>query len=395
MGLRVGIFMLVVTALTAVAGGQDFLESWEAAIVGIYVPGDLVLINGDEGRWFLGDLVSATPACGPTPQRAEILLVDGSKALLLTSNDSESACSDIVWVALAEFDSFNEDFAVPLTPTTIITFDEAGELTAPGLHGTGANCVVPPCFDNVSLLLTDNRDNIVAYVLQRAPDAVENVANINFGVKYREIFLDPEAFSYRRSLFGDFLLIPTFEPAGAQITSIEFRVDEHGSALIDDIFIGPGAPTGTVPVYRFWSPVLGCHFYTIDDAERQSVIDDYPDVLLFEGVAFFAWPGARGGAEPVYRFWSPTLASHFYTISEAERDSVLDLYPDVWTLEGIAFHAFVAGSQPADTEPVYRFWSPVPGCHFYTASEVERDFVLSTYPDVWVSEGIAWYAYAP
>lgn len=229
MGLRVGIFMLVVTASTAVAGGQDFLESWEAAIVGIYAPDDLVLIDGDEGQWFLGDLVSATPARGPTPQRAEILTVDDGRALLLTSNDSESACSDIVWVALAEFDSYNEDFAVPLTPTTIITFDEAGELTAPGLHGAGANCVVPPCFDNVSLLLTDNRDNIIAYVLQRAPDAVENVANINFGVKYREIFLDPEAFSYRRSLFGDFLLIPTFEPAGAQITSIEFRVDEHGS----------------------------------------------------------------------------------------------------------------------------------------------------------------------
>jgi hypothetical protein len=150
-----------------------------------------------------------------------------------------------------------------------------------------------------------------------------------------------------------------------------------------------------VPVYRFWSPALGSHFYTADESERQSVIDTYPGIWLFEGIAFFTWPGERAGALPVYRFWSPVLGSHFYTISESERDDVLTLYPDIWLPEGVAFHAFAEGSQPNDTEPVYRFWSPVLGSHFYTISEAERDFVLDNYPDIWFLEQIAWYAYAP
>jgi hypothetical protein len=97
---------------------------------------------------------------------------------------------------------------------------------------------------------------------------------------------------------------------------------------------------------------------------------------------------------PVYRFWSGTSGRHFYTISEAERDFVMATWPHVWAYEGVAYYAHNDDSQPG-VAPVYRFWSGTLGSHFYTISEAERDFVMATWPHVWAYEGIAWYAWPP
>ncbi len=99
-----------------------------------------------------------------------------------------------------------------------------------------------PDFDNISLLLKDNNGNYLLYVLQRPPGAVPSVRKPKVANRYREIFLDPAAGSYRRNLFADFQTIPGFYPPKAKITLIEFRVDQHGSAILDDLVIGPAAP---------------------------------------------------------------------------------------------------------------------------------------------------------
>ncbi len=145
-------------------------------------------------------------------------------------------------------------------------------------------------------------------------------------------------------------------------------------------------------VYRFWSPVLGCHFYTIDEAERDRVINNYPDVWNYEGPVFSACKDqSQPGLKPVYRFWSGW--SHFYTIDEAEKDYVVQNYPDVWTLEGIAFYAYPAGAQPPDCQPVYRFWKPANNSHFYTIDEAEKEKVITDYAWVYTPEGVAYYTY--
>lgn len=387
--LLVGAALLV---LAFSANAQELSERWEAAEVGTYVPPDL--INGDAGAWFLGDTVSEFPDCGPTPQRGEILVLNGNKALRLQSNDSASQCIDDVWLALTEFDSTNPGFSVPLVAGSIISFREIGQLIDPQLHDSGQNCTVPPCFDNVSLLLEDSNANLLAYVFQRYPDAVANVPNVNFGDTYREVFLDPAAVSYRRDLFSDFQTIPSFDPQNAEIVYIEFRVDEHGWAILDDLAIDSQGQGGLRPIYRFWSPVVSCHFFTADEMEKLSLIANYPGIWVFEGVAYHALTeGMDPDALPVYRFWSPVLSSHFYTINPVERDRLINSFPDVWTFEGTAFYAFAIGFQPVDARPVYRFWSPVLECHFYTISESERELLVNNYPGVWDFEGIAWYAY--
>ncbi len=149
-----------------------------------------------------------------------------------------------------------------------------------------------------------------------------------------------------------------------------------------------------LPVYRFWSPVHSRHFYTISEDERQSLVDNYPHVWTYEGIVYHALPEAgEPNSLPVYRFWSDSLSAHFYTISEAEKELLTQNPDSVWRLEGIAFYAYPEGAQPESTTAVYRFWSNTIGCHFYTASEAERDLLLNDPAQTWTYEGIAWYAY--
>jgi hypothetical protein len=384
------------TLVATFAAIRDFHESWESAIGGIYTPAKTTFIHADEGAWSLDDAVSESGSCGSTPQRAEIVKLDSGQALLLTSADSRSRCSDIVSVSLTEAGLVNPGFALTIDANMVLSFHEVGLLDRPGLHDPAKDCQVPPCFDNVSLLLGDNRGNVLAYVLQRRPDATANIPNANFDGTYREIFLDPSGVQYRRHLLDDLLAIPAFEAKGAQVRSVEFRVDAHGSAIIDNLTIGSAAVDENVPVYRFWSPSLESHFFTADANEKQSLIDLHSSTWTFEGIAYFVPADDRSpGAAPVYRFFSPALSSYFYTISESERDMLLRYFPDVWTLEGVFFYVYPEGRQPADARPVYRFWSGVLSRHFYTISEKERDNLVANFPDVWTLEGVAWYAYPP
>ncbi len=375
---------------------RHFLESWETALAATYMPTKAAFIHADEGVWSLDDAVSESPSCGLTPHRAEVVELDNSQALLLRSNDSRSECSDIVSVALTEAGLVNPGFALNVDVSTVLSFYETGWLANPSLHDPSTDCMVPPCFDNVSLLLSDNRGNVLAYVLQRCPDASANIPNARFGDAYREILLDPSSIYYQRRLLSDLQTIPAFDPRDAQIRSIEFRVDEHGFAVLDELSIVPGVIDTNTPVYRFWSSALECHFFTADAAEKQNRIDLYPDTWMLEGIAYFTPSDRRSpGAAPVYRLWSPVLSTHFYTISEAERDVLVRDFGDIWMLEGIVFLAYPEGRQPPSAKAVYRFWSDTLGCHFYTISESERDYLVANFPHIWTLEGVAWYAYPP
>jgi len=44
------------------------------------------------------------------------------------------------------------------------------------------------------------------------------------------------------------------------------------------------------------------------------------------------------GALPVYRFYNKVNGSHFYTVSEAERNNVIATWPHIYTYEGVAFY---------------------------------------------------------
>ncbi|MEN6575209.1 MAG: right-handed parallel beta-helix repeat-containing protein [Phycisphaerales bacterium] len=152
---------------------------------------------------------------------------------------------------------------------------------------------------------------------------------------------------------------------------------------------------GLGPVYRFWSSILGKHFYTLLGFERDYVVSVWPYDWTYQDIEYYAYyEPIVETLSPVYRFWSPILKAHFWTIDEGECLLVQREFYGVWSYEGIVFYAFKQGHQPLDTLPVYRFWSGDLGYHVYTMDENEKDNLIENYPDLWTYEGIAWYTYS-
>ena len=146
---------------------------------------------------------------------------------------------------------------------------------------------MPPCFDNVSLLLTDNGGNILAYVLQRYPAAVENTPNVNYGDTYREIFLDPDAgtlparISTRtsrrsgRSIRRD----PRSGPSSSAWTSMAWRLSTTSSSI-------RGPPPEARPCIGSGRPCCSRISIRSSEAERQLLVTVYPHIWTYEGIGY-------------------------------------------------------------------------------------------------------------
>ena len=190
---------------------------------------------------------------------------------------------------------------------------------------------------------------------------------------------------------------PTFiAPSGA--TSLIFKLEvtnETGLKSTDEVTVTVKSDETLKPVYRFYSPVSQTHFWTISEEEKDYIIANYSAVLSYEGIAWYAYDPSDHPTDtlPIYRFYSPTSGSHFWTISEEEKDYIIANYSAVLSYEGIAYYAYAPSDHPTDTLPIYRFYSPLNGSHFYTISEEEKDYIIANYSAVLSYEGIAWYAY--
>lgn len=257
----------------------------------------------------------------------------------------------------------------------------------------------------VNTIITENGWGGIE-VLQSGPNVNEVIAEhnlyfnnggSNIGLTSDTDFLAGEDPLFSEAEVGDFHLT-AWSPAIDQgkvlsevTTDFDGQPRPYGSApdIGADEFVG-----GIAPVYRFWSPVKSRHFYTTSASERDKLMDQYAHVWTYEDVAFWVFADdGELGVLPVHRFWSDRLSAHFYTISEAEMQKLVDTYSYTWAYEGIALYAYPEGLQPVDASPVYRFWSGTLGCHFYTISETEKQKLINLYSHVWTYEGIAWYAY--
>ncbi len=149
----------------------------------------------------------------------------------------------------------------------------------------------------------------------------------------------------------------------------------------------------TIPVYRLWSYYWKKHFHTASAYEKQNALTQ-PDYWRDEDVAFYAFSQADHPANtlPVYRFWSEQWSSHFYTINQEEKALLIQDFADEWLYEGIAYYAYPAGKQPVDAIPVYRLFSFILQEHFYTANKEEKSLIEQRCSAAnWRYEGVAWY----
>lgn len=147
-------------------------------------------------------------------------------------------------------------------------------------------------------------------------------------------------------------------------------------------------PTG-MAVYRFYNLENGSHFYTGSKAERNIVIDRWPDVYDYEGISYRINTANPANSAPLYRFYNKVSGSHFYTASASERDMVIVRWSDIFTYEGVVYN--VCSAPVAGATPMYRFYNRLVGSHFYTPSEVERQIVQDRWSDVYSLDGVAYW----
>lgn len=187
------------------------------------------------------------------------------------------------------------------------------------------------------------------------------------------------------------------EPNGEQISSIRIENPNPGTSSTSQQPVEAELDSATsapiVPVYRFWSPVTGSHFYTTDKTERDTVIKRWPKEWKYEGQKFSAFSSKPTDGVAVHRFWSPVYKTHFYTADENEKNTVLKRWPTIWKYEKVAYYAYPGNIEPYsnNTTPVFRFWGQPAGSHFYTVDPYERDIVVDRWRSSWSYEGPRFY----
>jgi hypothetical protein len=144
---------------------------------------------------------------------------------------------------------------------------------------------------------------------------------------------------------------------------------------------------GSPLVFRLYSGSTGEHLFTSSQQEIDLLTGGSTSKFINEGVAY-ATPS--NGTQALYRFLQLSSGLHFYTANNAERDSLIANSGQSYQFEGQAYTVYAASSAPTGATPVYRFYDPARAQHFYTANSNEVASVRATSPS-WVFEGPAWY----
>jgi hypothetical protein len=128
-------------------------------------------------------------------------------------------------------------------------------------------------------------------------------------------------------------------------------------------------------------------FWTANQAEMETMLLENPHTYQFDGVGF----EVMGSAEddpllvPLWRFHETTTGTHFWTTDEHGEQFLPPFNSLPGVREGIAAHVY--GAPLAGTLPVYRWWNPLTGVHFWSTDPDGENFGAAG-----VLEGIAFWA---
>ncbi len=144
-----------------------------------------------------------------------------------------------------------------------------------------------------------------------------------------------------------------------------------------------------MPVYRFYNKKNGSHFYTASEAEKNTVLSTLTGTYAFDGVAYYINTSNPANDDPLFRFYNKKNGSHFYTAAPEERDRVIRDLSAIYLYDGPAYDVCAVSAAPTGSASVYRFFNTRNGSHFYTASEAEKNSVLSTLSGTYSLDGVA------
>jgi len=154
-------------------------------------------------------------------------------------------------------------------------------------------------------------------------------------------------------------------------------------------------------MHRLFHRESGTYFHTANPAEAELILADETMGWKYHGPVFKSEYAPDGENSPVFRLYDKQAGVHFYTIDSAEKDTLLADFPDRYSLDGVAFYARtemppVGVGNATGYRPVWRCYLPSSQSYYFTASQLEyyylRDHVS---PDLIRVEGVAWYSRGP
>ena len=168
-----------------------------------------------------------------------------------------------------------------------------------------------------------------------------------------------------------------------------------GSQIVD--YFAPNSTDEESTIHRFFRTDIGAHFYTTSKAEKKAIIDRLPQYAYegesYQGVNNDDLNDPLSGAKPVYRFLNTTTGMHLYTMDEGEKDYVMNNL-DSYIFEDVAYHAYDTPQE--NTTELYRFYQTLSGSHFYTPSVAEKDYIVDNLSHYQMegNNGVAFYVQA-
>lgn len=162
-------------------------------------------------------------------------------------------------------------------------------------------------------------------------------------------------------------------------SDIEFDGSDREVSTVD---------TSEIKVYEFINSSEDVYFYTVDENEKDFIVENLDDYELQEGGGFSSVDPLSGSdVDEVHRFFNTRTGTHLYTTDEVERDYILENLED-YTYEDIKFYGY--SSDVDGSMPVYRFLDTDKNIHMFTHSESQASEMSEN--SMFEDEGIAFYA---
>lgn len=368
-------------------------------------------INGDQSTAFVGlDLskpITVSFAAGDASPR----VLDFQTADNAVHEIGQTVNFDVVplyGASAADFtilsqpaDPLFSDFQIRIAdndPPNVRVYTSHWELPTPPMVGMMEGQTITFVFERVG----DDRQETSFAVLPE--EGYENLAERFFGydlanpivVRFNAYSRDIQTFSLHavhdhqdvwsgpiRFKFG-----PITGVTGMTFDAITGANNEPDGGLSFAISIGNIDIHDTAPVWRFYNPHSGTHFYTATAAER----DNWQAAgATFEGVAMRSLTFDTPDAVYVHRFSNAETGRYFWTANQEEAEAWKANGGTTWTYEGGAYAATLRDGKGL-TE-VYRFREEATGHYAWTANQAEKDNWLDT-AHGWVLEGVAYYVAA-
>jgi hypothetical protein len=268
--------------------------------------------------------------------------------------------------------------------------------TVKNIEGTNLNRGVNGLADLIQSAQAD-ADNVSAVIVSVSPSSWTTGTPVTFvgsGVDPSHAITQ---YSWRSDRDGALSTAPSFPTSTLSlgIHKIFLNVACSAGRWSGEVFVPyvVGAD-GTIPlpVYRFFNFTSGMHLYTASEVEKQDIVNRLSSSWRFEGAGYALDSSATANSAPLYRFRNYRNGSYFYTTSPVERDYVGTALRDTFHYETEAYK--VSTTPEPGTLPVYRFLNFKNGTHFFTDSEVEREYVGTRLGATYRYELVAFY-YAP